>query len=75
MMPKQEELAFIKTITTIQLSAALLKKLRTALSRRKKESVVLAVSRSTASIGRARGSQRSSSQLAGKENACLPKEG
>jgi hypothetical protein len=49
MMPKEEELAFIKTITTIQLSSALLRKLRMALSRRKKESVVFAGSRSTAS--------------------------
>ena len=46
---RQEELVFIKAISTLQLYPAILKELRMALSRRKKKSVVPAGSRSTAS--------------------------
>jgi hypothetical protein len=68
-MLRQEELAFIKAISTLQLSPALLRELRTALSRRKKKSVVAAGSCSTTSIVGARASQRSLTQLAGKRKA------
>jgi hypothetical protein len=51
-MLRQEELAFfIKAISTLQLSPAVLRELRTALSRRKKKPVVPAGSRSTAPGG------------------------
>jgi len=46
-MLRREELAFIKAISTIQLSPAILKELRMAMSRRKKKRAVLAGSRST----------------------------
>ena len=46
-----EGLAFLKVISTLQLSPAILKELRMALSRRKKESAVLAWSRSSAPGG------------------------
>jgi hypothetical protein len=65
-MLRQEELAIIKAISTLQLSPALLWQLRMALSRIKKKTVVAAGSRSTTSTGRDRVYQRSSSQLAGK---------
>jgi hypothetical protein len=51
-MLREEELAFIKAISNLQLSPALLREIRMALSRRKKKPVVLAGSRSTASGGR-----------------------
>ena len=47
-MLRQEELAFIKAISTLQLSLALLRELRIAISRRKKKPVVPAGSRSSA---------------------------
>ena len=47
-MLRQEELAFFKAISTLQLSPAILKELRMALSRRKKKAAVPAGSRSTA---------------------------
>ena len=47
-MLRQEELAFFKAISTLQLSPAILKELRMALSRRKKKSAPPAGSRSTA---------------------------
>jgi len=68
-MLRQEELAFIKAISTIQLSPAILKELRMALSRRKKKPVVPAGSRSTTSGSGARDPQRPTSQLAGKRKA------
>jgi hypothetical protein len=68
-MLRQEEVAFIKAISTLQLSLALLGELRMALTRRKKKPAVAAGSRSTASLVGARASQRSSSQLAGKRKA------
>jgi hypothetical protein len=49
-MLRQEELAFIKAITTPQVSLALIRELRMALSRRKKP-LVLAGSRSITSGG------------------------
>jgi hypothetical protein len=68
-MLRQEELAFIKALSTFQLSPAVLKELRMALSRRKKKPLVSAGSRSTVSGGGARVPQRSLSQFAGKRNA------
>ena len=50
-MLRQEELAFFKAISTLQLSPAILKELRMAHSRRKKKSAVPAGSRSTAPGG------------------------
>ena len=65
-MLRQEELAFLKAISTMQLSPAILKELRTALSRRKKKPVVPAVIRSTTSANGAGAPQRLPSPLAGK---------
>jgi len=62
-MRRQDELAFIKAISTLQLSPAFLKGLRLAMARRKKPAVP-AGGRSTTSGSEARVSQ----QLAGKAN-------
>jgi len=62
---RQEELAFIKAISILQLSPALLKELSLAMSRRKKKPAVPAGSRST-TPGRG---ATSSQQLAGKRKA------
>jgi hypothetical protein len=65
---RQEELAFIKAISTLQVSPAILKEVRMALSRRKKPAVP-AVSRSTAK-GRGAGAPlRPSRELVGKRKA------
>jgi len=53
-MLRQEELAFVKAISTMQLSPAVLKELRIALYRRKKKPVVPAGIRSTTSASGAR---------------------
>ena len=68
-MLRQKELAFIKAISTLQLSPALLRELRMALSRRKKKPVVPVGRARTTSGSAARASQRPSSQLAGKRKA------
>ena len=68
-MLRQEELAFIKAISTLQLSPAILKELSMALSRRKKKPVLPAGIRSTTSGCGARTPQRSSGLLAGKRKA------
>jgi len=47
-MLRQEELALVKAISTLQLSPALLRELKMAMSRRKKKRLVPAGSRSTA---------------------------
>ena len=65
-MLRQEELAFVKAISTMQLSPAILKELRMALSRRKKKPVVPAGIRSTTSASGAGAPQR---LLAGKRKA------
>ena len=65
-MLKQEELAFVKAISTIQLCLAILKELRMALSRRKKKPVVPAGIRSTTPASGARAPQRLPSLLEGK---------
>ena len=65
-MLRQEELAFIKAISTLQLSLVIVKELRMTLSRRKKRPVVPAGSRSTTSGSGARAPQRPPSQLADK---------
>jgi hypothetical protein len=67
-MLRQEELAFLKVMSTLQLSHVILRELMMAMSRRKKP-VVLAGTRGTTSGGGARASQRPSSQLAGKRKA------
>ena len=66
MMLQQEELAFIKALSNLELSPAVLKELKLALSRRKKKPLVPAESRSTTSGGEARAPQRLYGQLAGK---------
>jgi hypothetical protein len=59
-MLRQEELAFLKAISTIQPTQALLKDLRTALStRRKKKTVVSTGSHGTTLSGGPKASQRS----------------
>ena len=68
-MLRQEELAFIKALSTFKFSPAALKELRMALSRRKKRPMVPARSRSTMPASGARVPQRSWSQLAGKRKA------
>ena len=68
-MLRQEELAFFKAISTLQLSPAILKEMRMALSRRKKKPAVPEGSRSTALGGGAGASQRTSGHLAGKRKA------
>jgi hypothetical protein len=68
-MLRQEQLAFIKALSTFQLSPAVLKELRMALYRRKKKPLVPAASRSTMPAGGTKVPQRSSSQLAGKRKA------
>jgi len=64
-MLRQDELAFIKAISTLQLSSALLKELRLAMAWRKKKPVVPAGRQSTTSGRGARASQ----QLVGKRKA------
>jgi hypothetical protein len=66
-MLRQEELMIVKVISNLQVSPALLKELRYALSRRKKKPAVPAGSRSSGSGAKA--PQRTSSQLAGKRQA------
>jgi hypothetical protein len=66
---RQEELAFVKALSTFQVSPAVLKELRMALSRKKKRPAVPAGSRSTAPRGCAGAPQRPSGQLAGKRKA------
>jgi hypothetical protein len=65
-MLRQEELAFIKALSTFQVSLAVLKELSMARSRTKKKPLVPAGNRSTMPAGGARVPQRTSSQLAGK---------
>jgi hypothetical protein len=67
-MLRQEELAFTKAVSTLQLSPAFLKEVRMALSRRKKPAVP-AGSRSTAPGGGAGVLQRPSRQLEDKGKA------
>jgi hypothetical protein len=68
-MLRQEELACIKALSTFQVSPAVLKELRMALSREKKRPAGPAGSRSTAPRDRAGAPQRPSGQLAGKRKA------
>jgi hypothetical protein len=68
-MLRQEELAFVKALSTFQVSPAILKELRMALSRRKKRPAVPAGSRSTARWRGAGAPQRSTGQIAGKRKA------
>jgi len=64
-MLRQDELAFIKAISTLQVSPALPKELRLAMARRKKKATVPAGRSSTTSESGTRASQ----QLAGKRKA------
>jgi hypothetical protein len=64
-MLRQDELAFMKAISTLQVSLALLKELRLAMARRKKKQAVPAGRRRTTPGSRTRASQ----QLAGKRKA------
>jgi hypothetical protein len=56
-MLRQEELAFVKAISDLQVSLALLKELRLALSRRKKKTMVPVGIRGTLSGSGARAPQ------------------
>jgi hypothetical protein len=67
-MLRQEELAFLKAMSTLQVSPVILRELKLAMSRRKKKAAVLVGSRGTTSGG-ARAPQRSSGQFAGKRKA------
>ena len=67
-MLRQEDIAFIKVISTLQLSPAIVKELRMALSRRKKP-FVPADRRSTTSGCWPRAPQRQSGHLASKREA------
>ena len=69
MMLQQEELAFIKALSNLELSPAVLKELKLALSRRKKKPLVPAGSRSTTSGIGAIVPHRPSNQLLGKRKA------
>ena len=64
-MLSQDKLAFIKAISTLQMSPALLKELKLAMTRRKKKPAVSAGKRSTTSGSGVRASQ----QLAGRRKA------
>ena len=68
-MLRQGELAYVKAISTMQLSPAILKELRMALSRCKKKPVVPAGICSTTPASGARAPQRLPSLLAGKRKA------
>jgi hypothetical protein len=64
---KQEELNFIKAISTMEFTPALLKELRKGMmSRQKREPVVSAKGHSTSPGGKSSASQWSSVQLMGK---------
>jgi len=69
-MLRQEEIAFIKGISTLQLSQALLKELRTALSSRKKRKTLVssAIRGTTLGVG-PEASQSLPSVNAGKRKA------
>jgi hypothetical protein len=67
-MLRQEEQAFIKAISTLQVSPAILRELRMALSRRRKLAVPIG-SRNTAPAGGAGAPQRPSRQIVGKLKA------
>ena len=64
-MLRQDELAFLKAISTFQISPALLKELRLIMERKKKKPAVLAGRRSTPTSSGSSASQ----QLAGKRKA------
>jgi len=68
-MLRQEELAFIKAISSMQLSPAILNELRMAMSRRRKKPAVPVGIRSTISTSGARAPQCLPSLLAGKRKA------
>ena len=68
-MLRQEELAFIKAMSTLQVSPALLKELKMVLSSRKKKSVVSAGSHNTAPGGGPKSSQRPSSRITDNRKA------
>jgi hypothetical protein len=50
-MLRQEELAFLKAMSTLQVSPVFLRELKLAMSRRKKKAAVLVGSRGTTSVG------------------------
>jgi hypothetical protein len=56
-MLRQEELAFLKAMSTLQLSPVILRELKLAVSRQKKKPAVLTGSRGTTSGGGARAPQ------------------
>ena len=63
---RQEDLAFIKAVSTLQLSLALLRELRMVMSRRKKKPVMSGVSRGTTSRGGTRADNPVSSWASAK---------
>ena len=68
-MLRQEELGFLKAMSTLRLCPVILRELRTALSGRKKRPSVPAGIRGTTSGGVARAPQRPQSQLTGERKA------
>jgi hypothetical protein len=66
---RQKELAFIKTISTLQVSPSILMEVRIDISRRKKKPAVPAKNRSTASGLGAGAPLRTSRELVGKRKA------
>ena len=68
-MLRQEDLGFIKSMSTLQVNPSYFKELRMVLSSRKKMFVVSTGSRSKAPGGGSKSSQRPSSRLAGKRKA------
>jgi len=69
-MLRQDELAFIKAISTLQMLPALLKELKLAMALRKKKPVVPAGKRSTTSSSGARDSQKLVGKHKANEVAC-----
>ena len=68
-MLRQEEFAFLKSMSTLRLSPAFLREMRTALSRRKKRPAVPAGIRGTTSGGEVRDPQRPQGHHTGKRKA------
>ena len=68
-MLRQDELAFVKAISSFQMSPAMLKELRLAMARRKKRPAVPAAKRSTLSGSRSGSRSSVCQQLEGNREA------
>jgi hypothetical protein len=65
-MLRQEELAFLKAMSTLQLSPVILRELKLAISRRKKQPAMLVGSGTTSGVARAPNDHLVSSQSSEK---------